>query len=337
MKRKAVITGIGLITPGGITLPEVWETLLRGQSTARPIDIFDVAPYPVTKAGIVEDRDIFEPFPARSLKRMDRFCSLAMAATHRALQDSGIDLQKIEPSSAGVYIGNMYGGWGVTDPSLRRLLTNGYREVSPYVASAWFPTAPQGQITIHWGLEGYSKTIIADTASSALAIGYAAQAIEEERADVMLAGGAESPITPYTYSFCVRSGRLNPAGYRFFDPEGTGFLVGEGAVILVLEELRAAQQRHAHIYAEVAGWATCYLPRANSLWSDEGKRFSRLITQALDNAQVTPDEIDYLGLDAQGILVADSAEAQAVGRAFATSSQQPLATTCKPTLTHLLG
>ncbi len=337
MERKAVITGIGMITPGGTTLPEVWETVLHGQSVARPIETFDAALYPTQKAGIVESKDIFKPFSARSLKRMDRFCCLALAATNQALQDSAMDLQGIERSSAGVYVGNMYGGWGVTDPSLRRLLIDGYREVSPYVASAWFPTASQGQITIQWGLQGYSKTITADTASSALAIGYAARAIEQGRADVMIAGGAESPITPYTYSFCTRSGRLNPAGYQIFDAEGTGFLVGEGAVMFVLEELKAAQQRHAHIYAEVAGWATSYLPQENSLWSDEGRSFARLITRSLADAKVNLEDIDYLGLDAQGLLAADLAEAQAIGRIFATSLQQPPATTSKPTLTHLLG
>ncbi|GCE49778.1 3-oxoacyl-[acyl-carrier-protein] synthase II [Thermosporothrix hazakensis] len=333
MKRRVVITGIGLITPGGSSPEDVWQTLLHGQSVAQSITSFDATPYSTSQAGIIEESEPFQPFSRRLLKRMDRFCCLAMAAAHRAIEDSGIEFQHRE--AAGVYIGNMYGGWGVTDPSLRNLLTQGYREVSPYVASAWFPTAPQGQISIHWGLKGQSKTIIADTASSALAIGYAARAIEEGRADVMLAGGAEAPITPYTYTFCSNSGRLNPAGYRVFDPEGRGFLVGEGAVLLVLEELEAARRRQAHVYAEIAGWATGYLPRAENLWSDEGKKLASLMTQALRQAELEPDEIGYLGLDAQGVQAADLAEAQAVERVF--PGEQPLATSCKPTLTHLLG
>jgi len=192
-------------------------------------------------------------------------------------------------------------------------------------------------MAIQWEMQGYSKTIVADTASSALAIGYAARAIQEGRASTMLAGGAESPITPYTYSFCARSGRLSSTGYRIFDSESSGFLVGEGAVILVLEELRAAQQRNAHIYAELAGWATGYLPHTNTPWSDEGQRFSRLIKQALDNASMTPDQIDYVGLDAQGLLAADITEAQALVHTFGLSQPRLVATTCKPTLTHLLG
>jgi 3-oxoacyl-(acyl-carrier-protein) synthase len=231
----------------------------------------------------------------------------------------------------------MYGGWGVTDPGLRNLLRKGYKEVSPYIASAWFPTAPQGQISIQWGLGGYSKTVVADTASSMLAIGYAARAIEEGRADLMLAGGAEAPITPYTYSFCARSGRLSSTSYQIFDSEGAGFLVGEGAVILVLEELKAAQRRHAHVYGEISGWATGYFPQQNDPWSDRGERLSHVIKQALEQASVNSDQIDYLGLDAQGLFAADRAEAQAIACAFETADQQPVATTCKPTLTHLLG
>jgi 3-oxoacyl-[acyl-carrier-protein] synthase II len=337
MARKAVITGLGLITPGGTTLPEVWATLLCGQSVAKPIDTFDASLYPVARAGLVKNQEIFQPFSSRLLKRMDRFCCLAMAATQRALEDSGVDLEQIDRQTAGVYLGNMYGGWSMTDPNLRRLLQDGYREVSPYVASAWFPTAPQGQITINWDLRGYSKTIGADTASSALAIGYAARAIEEGRASLMLAGGAEAPITPYTYGFCARSGRLDFSHYAIFDPERSGFLVGEGAVILVLEEKEAALQRGVRIYAEIAGWATGFMPYPNSLNHDERGCFARLITRALDEAALQPDEIDYIGLDAQGVLAADYVEARALTQALGTASRHPLVTTSKPALTHLLG
>jgi 3-oxoacyl-[acyl-carrier-protein] synthase II len=333
MERKAVITGIGLITPGG-TLSNVWETLLCGQSVASPIETFDTSLYPTSKAGIVTDSAIFASFSPRLLKRMDRFACLALAATQQALQDSGLDdVSEAERQSVGVYMGNMYAGWGILNPDLHKR----YRDISPYAASGWFPTASQGQMTIQWELGGYSKSIVADTASSLLAIGYAARAIEEGRANIMLAGGAEAPITPFTYSCCVRSGRLSPDGYHVFDPEGKGFLVGEGAIVLVLEELRAAQQRHARIYAEIAGWATGYLPQQHGPWSDEGKRLSRVIAQALKNAATTPDTVDYLGLDAQGLFAADRVEAQAIAYTFETAGQQPVVTTCKPTLTHLLG
>jgi 3-oxoacyl-[acyl-carrier-protein] synthase II len=336
MQRKVAITGIGLVTPGG-TLPSVWDTLLRGQSTAREIDTFDISSYPVRHAGIVDNGDMFAPFSPRLLKRMDRFCCLAMVAAQQALQDSGLELETLDHSSIGTYIGNMYGGWGMTDPSLRNLLRRGYREVSPYVASAWFPTAPQGQITIHWGLKGYSKTIVADTASSALAIGYAARLIQQGRAEVMVAGGAEAPITPYTYTFCTRSNRLSPTGYQIFDPLGAGFLVGEGAVLLVLEEFTAAQRRGAHIYAELAGWATGYHPHEDDPWNDEGQHFSRIVRQALNNAGIHSGGVDYIGLDAQGLFRADNTEAQALAQALGSDLQEAAVTTCKPTLTHLLG
>lgn len=335
MERRVVITGVGLITPGG-DLAHVWDTLLDGQSMAQHITSFDASVYLNDHAGIIDETDAFSPFSSRLLKRMDRFGCLTMAAAHQALQDSGLDIDLLERSTVGTYIGNMYGGWGITDPSLRRLLIEGYREVSPYVASAWFPTAPQGQIAIHWGFKGFGKTVIADTASSALSIGYAARAIQEGRANVMIAGGAESPITPYTYTFCERSGRVSPNSYQVFDAESSGFLVGEGAVLVVLEEMEAALQRHAHIYAEIAGWATGYLPQFDTPWHDEGKRFTRLIWQALEDAKTPADDIDYIGLDAQGCVEADNSEALALERVFGAVSS-PAATTCKPVLTHLLG
>lgn len=336
MRRRVVITGIGLVTPGG-TLSNVWDTLLLGQSIAQEIETFDASLYPVRNAGIIENKEIFSSFSPRLLKRMDRFCALAMVAADQALKDSALDIQQLDRLNVGTYIGNMYGGWDVAELALRNLLRKGYRDVGPYVVSAWFPTAPQGQITINWGFQGFSKTIVADTASSALAIGYAARLIEEGRAEIMLAGGAEAPITPYTYTFCTRSNRLSPTGYHVFDPQGAGILIGEGAVILVLEEFTAAQKRGAHIYAELAGWATGYLPRMDNPWSDGGQRLSRVIKQALDNADIGPGDVDYIGLDAQGFPEADDAEAQALVQALGADLHQAVATTCKPTLTHLLG
>ncbi len=342
--RRAVITGIGMVTPGG-TLSTTWDAVRAGISTSQlfqPPDMHLDRPH---RVGLVEDGDLFESFSPRLLKRMDRFCCLAIAAAQQALQDSKLDLEALDHQASGVYVGNMYGGWSVTDPSLRNLLRQGYRTVSPYVASAWFPTAPQGQITIRWNLHGYSKTVIADTASSALATGYAARAIQEGRAEVMLAGGAESPITPYTYSFCVRSGRLNPDGYRIFDPQGCGFQVGEGAVMLVLEELEAARGRGAHIYAELAGWSTGFQPCRSpgvqdggngSPWHTSGG-MARVIHQALVQAGVAPQQLDYIGLDAQGVQEADDAEAEALALALGPEHERIPATTCKPTLTHLLG
>src|SRR5437660_6627487 len=172
MPRSVVVTGIGMVTPGGMHPGPLWERLRRGSPGGGAITRFDPAPFSVSEAGEV-DEDLPLPLPPRLTKRMDRYCVLAMAAAQLALDDSALDVAMEDPARIGISIGNMYGGWGITDSSLRGLLQEGYASVSPYVASAWFPTAPQGQMSIFWGLRGYAKTIAADTASGAAAIGYA--------------------------------------------------------------------------------------------------------------------------------------------------------------------
>src|ERR1700730_4277248 len=254
MPRRVVVTGIGMVTPRGMHPGPLWERLCQGSPGGAAIRRFDATPFTVSEAGEV-DEDLPLPLPPRLTKRMDRYCVLAMAAAQLALDDSALDVATEDPDGVGISIGNMYGGWGITDPSLRGLLQEGYASVSPYVASAWFPTAPQGQMSIFWGLRGYAKTIAADAAGGAAAIGYAARAIQDGHADVMLAGGAEAPVTPYAYAFCQVSGVMGDA-YRPFDRRAEGFRVGEGAAILILEEEERAAARGARTYGEVAGWST---------------------------------------------------------------------------------
>src|SRR5262249_49628299 len=161
----------------------------------------------------------------------------------------------------------------------------------------------QGQISIHWGLKGFSKTVVADTASSALALGYAARAIEDGRAEVMLAGGAEAPVTPYTYTFCTTSARLSPSRYRPGEHRADGFQVGEGAVLLTLERAESVRSRAASWYARFAGFATRHAPEAD-VFSPAGITvLADTISAALAEADV--DDIGYVALDAQGTQEAD--------------------------------
>ena len=314
MTRTVVITGIGLITPAG-DREQAWAHAREGATAVRPIDRFDAGPYGVADAGVVDDQAL-ERFPARHRKRMDRFSTLGLLAAGDALSDAGVDLDAVDRDRVGVSIGNMHGGWAITEPSLRKLLQGHEAEVSPYVASAWFPTAPQGQISIEWQLKGHSKTYASDTASGAHALGYAADAIAHGRADMVLAGGATAPITDYTYAFCARSGRLAPEGYRPFDERAEGFQIGEGAAILLLEEEGAARARGAHVYGRLAGWATRHAARRNGdAWADGGA-FGDVIGEALAAADVAPGELDYVALDAQGTPAADRAEAAALTAAL---------------------
>ena len=336
MNRRVAVTGIGMLTPAGVKQEQAWAHVRQGRQSAEQIHRFDAASYPAARAGTV-DESAFDGLSPRLLKRMDRFGRLGLAAARAALNDSRLDIEAVDRDRMGVYLGNMYGGWELTDPSLRNLLRFGYQETSPYVASGWFATSPQGQISIHWQLKGFGKTVAADTASSALSLGYAARAIQEGHADVMLCGGAEAPVTPYAYTFCTNSGRLSPDEYRPFDLRSGGFQVGEGATILVLEELDAARARKAPIYGELSGFANGHTSSTERFSSAGSTGLARSIERALAEADVAPSELDYVGLDAQGSTEADRAEAHALALALGRHHEGPACTTVKPSTTHLLG
>jgi 3-oxoacyl-[acyl-carrier-protein] synthase II len=334
--RTVAVTGLGAALPGGPDLTTWWAGVLAGHRAIAPIDRFDLAPFgPAHAAPVAEEA--LASLPKRNRKRMDRFCQLALVATADALDDAGLDLGAADRSRVGTYVGNMFGGWEITEPSLRRLATEGYTGVSPYVASAWFPTAPQGQMTIERDLHGFSKTVSTDTASALLAIGHAAHAIAEGRADVMICGGAEAPITPYTYTFCTTSGRLSPDGYRPFAADGGGFAVGEGAAMLVLEDLDAARARGAHVHAIVGGFATGHV-RADARTTDRAAEVhAGIVDRALSAAGVRGADVAYAGLDAEGDAALDAHELRALARSLGAGRDDLVASTVKAATGHLLG
>lgn len=334
-----VITGTGVVLPGADNIDQLAAATDEARTAIAPIDRFDTTGHASCAAAVVDDEQM-AVFSPRLRKRMDRFCTLSMVATRRALDDAELlsdDGKAVtsDLSRTGVYFANMFGGWDITEESARRLQQVGYQGVSPYVASAWFPTASQGQISIYWGLRGFAKTIVADTASAALAVSYAADAIRDGRADVMLAGGAEAPVTPYTHTFCSTSGRLSSTGYRPFDPSADGFQVGEGGVMFVLESLERARERGASILAEVAGYSTGHVPRRDVFGARGTGPLVRVAAAALDRAGAEHAAVDYIGLDAQGQPEADKAEQAALYDLFADRSA--VRRTVKPATGHLLG
>lgn len=333
--RPVVVVGTGLVLPGAHTEDQLWSLLTSGDTATAPVDRFPTDGYTARHAGVVAEAEL-SCLPRRLRKQMDRFAQLSIVAARQALENAGF-ADVPEPERAGVYVGNMFGGWQITEPSLRDLCQHGYGGVSPYVATSWFPTAPQGQISIDRGLKGFSKTVATDTASAAVAVGYAARAIAEGRADLMLAGGAEAPVTPYTYTFCQTSGRMTPGEYLPFSTQADGFRVAEGAVILVLEAEEVARARGARILARIAGFATGHV-RSGQVFDEQGARaLARVGRLALVEAGVAPAELDYVGLDAQGTLVADRAEAAALAELLGGATDRVPCTSAKPATGHLLG
>lgn len=333
--RKVVITGAGLALPGARTAAQFWDLLGEARTATRPIDRFPTQAYASGHAGVVDD-EALTAIPLRQRKRMDRFCQLAMAAAHDALGDAGL-ADGADADRTGVYLGNMYGGWEITEPSMRKLCRIGYTGVSPYIASAWFPTAPQGQIGIHWALKGFSKTVAADTASAAVAVGYAARAVAEGRADVMLAGGAEAPVTPYTFTFCHTGGRLTAGEYRPFREGADGFRVGEGAVVFVLEAEESARARGARPLAELAGFATGHAAGPEVFGTAGADVLAHVAGTALKEAGLEPSDLGVITLDAQGATRADASEVAALHTLLGDAAGQVPCTTAKPATGHLLG
>jgi len=315
--RRVVITGLGIVTPAGVTPDGLFDSLARGRRLTRKIDSFDSSRYPSNHAGHVEGLDAGTRFSKRLLKKLDRFSEFSLAAADSALADASIKPESEDRDRVGIILGNALGGWGFAEVELRDLYTGGLRDVSPYQATAWFPAAPQGQISIYYGIKGFSKTIISDIASSHLAVGYAARAIRTGKADMVLAGGAEAPISPYALLCCNTSGELSATGdYRPFDKKSDGYVIGEGAAILVMEEFDRAKARGARVYAEVSGFGHTS-DGVDPVHPDAtGAGMARAMRMALDAAEVDAGGVDVLMPSGAGVARYDESEANALRAVF---------------------
>ncbi len=260
--KTIAVTGIGVVTPSGIGRRQFWANIKAGRSFVREITRFDASKYPSRIAGQIDDLDKYSRVSERLLKKIDAFSHMALVASELALQEAGIDIKKEDPDRVGIFLGNAIGGWLYAETELRDLYIEGRQGVSPYMASAWFPAAPQGQVSIYYGIKGFSKTVVADRAGSLMAVGYARKTLLKEKLDLILAGGMEAPVTPYALLCCNTYGGLctensDPAAaYRPFDRSRAGFVVGEGAAIMVMEDLERARDRGAALMGKITGYGT---------------------------------------------------------------------------------
>jgi 3-oxoacyl-(acyl-carrier-protein) synthase len=237
----------------------------------------------------------------RLLKKIDAFSHMALVASELSLQDAGIDIKQEDPNLVGIFLGNAIGGWLYAETELRDMYIEGREGVSPYMASAWFPAAPQGQVSIYYGIKGFSKTVVADRASSLMAIGYARKILSKDKLNMILAGGMEAPVTPYALLCCSTYGGLSEdnahpeSAYRPFDRKRSGFVIGEGAGIIVMEGFKRATSRKANIFACISGYGTTCdgIDRINC--ASDGKELARAINLALADAGTSADEIGGLG------------------------------------------
>ncbi len=340
---KIAITGIGVVSPSGIGKRQFWANIKSGRPFIKKITRFDAARYPSHIAGQIDDLEKYSHISERLLKKIDAFSHMALVASEMSLQDAGIDIKTEDPNLVGIFLGNAIGGWLYAETELRDLYLEGREGVSPYMASAWFPAAPQGQVSIYYGIKGFSKTVVADRASSLMAIGYARRVLAENKLNMILAGGMEAPVTPYALLCCNTYGALSKdnehpeSAYRPFDKDRSGFVIGEGAGIVVLEGLERIKSRKAKALAYISGYGTTCDGINRISPAGDGIQLARAIRMALSDAQLNPEAIDYISLDGLAVDIWDDSEIKAIKSVFQGKASEIPVSCPKSMFGNLLG
>ncbi|WP_404900522.1 beta-ketoacyl-[acyl-carrier-protein] synthase family protein [Priestia filamentosa] len=338
-----VVTGIGTLNPAGIGAVNTFDNVLKDESYIDFITRFDSSKYKANVAGEIKDFVPTDYISKRLVKKTDRFTQLALAAVQMALDDAKINTGNFEPNRLSLMVGNVLGGWEFAERELRNLWAKGEEYVSPYQATAWFPTSAQGYISIAQNIKGKARTFVADRASSAYALQDAISTLNRDEADIVLVGGTEAPLSPYGWLCCESSGYLSsnknePSGtYKPFSEEHSGMVLGEGSTFLVLERLSHAQDRNAKIYGEIKGWGVtndAYYPYYTH--RPDGQKLARAMQQSIDRASISPEEVNLIFLHGTGIPSEDATEIYAYREVF-KDGDKPILTCPKASFGHLLG
>ena len=317
-KRRVVITGLGVVSPGGIGQQAFWQTMITGTTRISPLRHLDTLPLYV--AGTVQDFLVDDYIDRKLQHRTDRMTHFALAAIQEALADAQLQFEDENPQRVGAVIANTLGGVNHGLQQLESLYTRGPRFVSAYAAIAWLHVANVGQAAIRYGIRGYSKTPVNDTVGGLNALSMAYTAIQRGVADVIIAGGCEAFLNPYILLVLAQQGHVftgtDPQAYRPFDRRAQGFIVAEGAGICILEEYEHARKRRARIYGEIIGYGQTHEARGLHPPSQDGKHYARAITQALQEGNISPASISYFSLDGRASRSADQGEATALHMAL---------------------
>jgi 3-oxoacyl-[acyl-carrier-protein] synthase II len=339
--RRVAITGLGAVTPLGLDAPSTWEAAVAGTSGVGWIESFDASGYPVRIAAEVRGFDIGGLVPAKEARRTDRNVLLAVAAAHEAWDDAGID--DIDRSRVGIVVGSAIGGIATISEQQQVLAERGYDRVSPFfIPSALVDTA-SGQIAIQLGLRGQNFAPVSACATGSTAVGEAAASIRRGQADVVLAGGTEAAITPLILAgFCAMRGLVaeedDPTlASRPFDATRAGFVMGEGACILVLEDLEAAKARGATVYAEVLGYGASNDAHHLAQPEPEALGVAAMIAAALDDAGVAPERVGYVNAHGTSTPLGDLAETRALKQVFGDHAYRLAVSSTKSVTGHCFG
>ncbi len=344
MKRRAVVTGLGVVTSLGRSVELFWDRIVRGDSGVGPISLFDVSGYRVQFGGQVhwepENEGIASP---KELKRLDRFTQFALASAKDAVTDSGIDFSQEDPYRCGVVIGSGIGGLWEFEVQEERLLHKGIDKVSPFTIPKLMVNSASGHVSSLYGIKGPNFAVATACASAANSIGSALRAIQYGDADVMVTGGSEAALTPIGLAGFQNMRALSFRGEapqqasRPFDADRDGFVLAEGAGVVVIEELEHAKKRGARIYAELRGYGASGDAGHITQPDDEGRGAGQAMAMALADAGVNPESMQYINAHGTSTPLGDKAETRAVKRVFGDHARRLAVSSTKSQLGHTLG
>ena len=342
-RRRVVVTGLGLISPVGNDVATGWANIVAGRSGISRITHFDPSAITCQIAGEVRDFDIASYIPAKDARRMDTFIHFGMAAGIQAVRDAGLENVGIDPERIGVIIGSGIGGLPLIEETHNAYLAGGPRKISPFFIPGSISNMVSGNLSILFGYKGPSYAIVSACTTATHSIGDAARLIEYGDADVMVAGGTEATICPLAIGGFASARALStrnddPAGSsRPWDKDRDGFVMGEGAGVLVLEESEHANKRGATTYAELAGSGMSSDAHHMTAPCEDGDGAMRCMKNALKNAGMNPDEVDYLNAHGTSTPLGDLAETVATKRTFGDHAYKLAVSSTKSMTGHLLG
>lgn len=344
MSKRVVITGLGAITPIGIGKEAFWQALLAGKNGIQRITRFDPEGYTAQIAGEVQDFEPTDYIDKKESKRMDRYAQFAVAASKMAVEDAGLDLDKEDRDRIGTYIGSGIGGIETMHGQYEKLFAKGPSRISPFFIPMMIANMATGYVAIEFGLHGPSECVVTACATGTNCIGDAFRVIQRGEADAMLAGGTEASISQAAVAgFCAMKALCTDHNddpehaSRPFDKNRSGFVMGEGAGVVVLESLEHAQARGAHIYAEVVGYGSnCDAYHITSP-APHGEYQGKCMQMALDDAGLKPSEVDYVNAHGTSTHMNDEGETEAIKRIWGESAKDVSVSSIKSMTGHLLG
>ncbi len=342
-QRRVVVTGLGCISPVGNTVAEMWDAVINGKSGIALITKFDASAFSTKFAGEVKGFELEKYIPGKESRHMDTFIHYGMAAGIQAIEDSGLVVTEENADRIGVNIGSGIGGLPMIEKTHAEMEKRGPRRISPFFVPSSIINMTSGFLSIRYGLKGPNLSCVTACSTGLHSIGYAARTIAYGDADVMIAGGAESTVSPlgiggFAAARALSSRNDDPAtASRPWDKDRDGFVMGEGAGVLVLEEYEHAKARGAKIYAELCGFGMSADAHHMTAPLEDGSGASKCMTNAIKDAGINPDQVNYINAHGTSTPLGDKAETIAVKRSLGAAASKVIMSSSKSMVGHLLG